>query len=52
MPEDNRLYFIRNAELLKTPKKEPVSFEYEVITDAPVLGECEYTPIVVPLEGN
>jgi len=44
MPEEERMQFIRNIEALKKNSSDSNEFEYEVITDAPVLGECDYGP--------
>ncbi len=44
MPEEKVMQFIQNIENLKKSKGGANVFEYEVIADAPVLGECEYGP--------
>ena len=38
------MQFIRNIEALKKNSSDSIEFEYEVITDALIIGECDYGP--------
>ncbi len=44
MADDKRMYFIRNIEALKGKGVESFVTEYEVIADAPIVGEFTYGP--------
>lgn len=44
MAEDKRMYFVRNIEALKDGDAESRVIEYEVITDAHIIGELNYGP--------
>ena len=44
MPADERMYFIQNMEALKDEDVDSIVFEFEVIADAHIVGECTYGP--------
>lgn len=44
MPEDKRIIFIRNMEMLKNPKVKSYRTEYEVISDTHTVGSFTYEP--------